>query len=80
MPRRAKEQVVPFDLKAAREALALSQIDTAKILHTTQSSVSRWEIDNTIPTIYKEYWLLYWKVNKKPAPKKKQAESEASVQ
>lgn len=77
MPKRTKEQVVAFDLKAARENLGLSQGETAKLLHASQPSVSRWEIDGSMPIIYREYWSLYWRVNK-PAPKKKQAKKEAA--
>jgi transcriptional regulator with XRE-family HTH domain len=78
MPKRATDarDVAKFDLKAAREARSLSQVATAELLMATQSSVSRWEIDGTIPAIYKAYWDLYWSVKdneqaqQKPEPTK----------
>lgn len=73
MPKRNGSYMVKFDLKAARESVGLSQIDTAKLLHASQPSVSRWEIDGEVPAICKEYWSLYWRVNKKPAKAKKSA-------
>lgn len=80
MPRRTKEQVVTFDLKAAREAVGLSQIEAAKLLKHTQSTISRWEIDGCCHELARDYWLLYWKHNK-PAKKKKQApQSEVAAQ
>lgn len=79
MPKRSKEQIVPFDLKAAREAVGLSQKETSALLHASQPSISRWEIDGTLPIIYREYWSLYWKVNK-PAAKKPAAKKVAKKQ
>src|SRR6187399_851780 len=81
MPKRATDSrdVSKFDLKGAREARSLSQTATADILIATQSSVSRWEIDGTIPAIYKAYWDLYWKVQDDEQAKQKQKQEECSA-
>lgn len=69
MPRRAKEAVITFDLKAAREAIGLTQIEVSKLLRHTQSTISRWEIDGSVPELVRDFWLLYWKHNKPPVKK-----------
>lgn len=77
MPRKA-EKPIAFDLKAAREAVGLSQSDTARLLHASQASVSRWEIDGTLPPLCVDYWSLYWSVNK-PAKRRAKAKANANA-
>lgn len=73
MPRLSKQQasLPAFDLKAAREKRELTQMQTAQLLFTTQSTIARWEHDGDAPEIVRAYWDLYWRVNrpvKKPKP------------
>lgn len=72
MPKLSSEarKLPAFDLKSEREKHGLTQAEVAVMLFTTQSSVARWEADGDMPRIHREYWALYWKVNKVPKTKK----------
>lgn len=61
MPKRGANQkeAAPYDLKATRERLSLTQAEMAKLLEAGQSSIARWEAEGSIPLIYRKYLELY---------------------
>lgn len=61
MPKRGSNQkaAAPYDLKATRERLSLTQKDMAVLIESAQSSVARWESDGSLPLIYRKYLELY---------------------
>lgn len=50
-----------FDLRAAREARDLTQVQVAEMFFTTQVSIARYERDGNLPPLHRAYWELYWK-------------------
>lgn len=58
------EDLQAFDLKAARKAKKLTQVEVAEILCTTQGSVARWEAAGTLPRLHRKYWEIYWHTQK----------------
>lgn len=54
-----QKAAAPYDLKAVRERLQLTQKDMATLLEAGQSSVARWEAEGTLPLIYRKYLDLY---------------------
>lgn len=80
MPRLSKQQAAlpAFDLKAAREKRDLTQMQTAVLLFTTQSTIARWENDGDAPQLVRAYWDLYWRVNR-PVKKPKAATAKGAA-
>jgi DNA-binding XRE family transcriptional regulator len=54
-----QKQAAPYDLKATRERLSLTQKEMAALLESAQSSIARWESEGTLPLIYRKYLELY---------------------
>ena len=61
MPKRRTNQkaAAPYDLKATRERLSLTQKDMAQLLESGQSSIARWESEGSLPLIYRKFLDLY---------------------
>jgi transcriptional regulator with XRE-family HTH domain len=73
VPKRAQaeKQLPAFDLKASRVARKITQNKAKEILSTSQASITRWEKDGSMPSIYRKYWELYWRVEDVEQSKKK---------
>lgn len=68
-------ELVAFDLKAARKKQNLSQIQVAAILCVTQPTISRWEEEGKTPAIYRKAWEQHWLLEGLKDGKDKSAES-----
>jgi DNA-binding XRE family transcriptional regulator len=84
MPKQsATQKALPaFDLKAAREAQSMTQIQCAEELCSGQSSIARWEADGSLPEIYRKYWALRFpraRPTKPPKRKKSAGKNSARV-
>lgn len=83
MPKKtaAAKELPQFDLRAAREARGLTQVEVAELLCTTQGTVARWEADGSLPALERKYWSLHWKHTKAPKVKqsKRRARGDAST-
>lgn len=70
-------ELVAFDLKAARKKQNLSQIQVAAILCVTQPTISRWEEEGKTPAIYRKAWEQHWLLEGLKDGKDKIVESKA---
>lgn len=68
MPKRneAGRELPHFDLRAAREARKMTQVEAAELLCTTQGTVARWEATGQMPLLERRYWALHWRHTKTP--------------